>query len=607
MAKEKIMQVVEDDEIENVGIMSGFMDDIDDFLSEIMEEEQEAMSGEDDEMARVTGRTPDSPEILMNNLRGNMRSLDARREELADMVGFSAAEETPDEVLAMLQPVLAQQDMAGIASMLSPPSSGSPRANPELLAPPAPAGGVPSLPMAQGPMPMPPAAPAPAPMQMKQGGLVQHFQDGGEGVSSASDDYYQFPAEVVARAMQIMNQEKEDLPNAIEVAKQLSPEYQAFLGTSPEQAKAQLLMSLGQAAFNYGANVDAQGRPLRGSGVARLAGALAPVPAMIGKTASDIQKQEQAAKALALQSGQAQVSAAQERNTQLMQEQSDLARDILKEQYKTTKPTALEQKIDAYMSTGRFETREDAIEAIYSTAVVDPNTGNMMVRNPFTGKAEVLPMTYPDQMQLGNLPTGGFGFETEDLAFDPGKGVGITTGIITLYNSIPGQLPFLPVFYEREKAVNALVGLQADIIKALASTGRPSNLERQQLSQMLPTANDWGENPEIGRNKVIELVDAMGQRYVQAKRLSQDQSTARSIRTEASERVNQIEGILSRMLNEDAYDSAMLALNGNVDQYRAFNEMTLEELGKVDFNQLSDTERAVLIEVLRKRRMNPDG
>jgi len=99
----------------------------------------------------------------------------------------------------------------------------------------------------------------------------------------------------------------------------------------------------------------------------------------------------------------------------------------------------------------------------------------------------------------------------------------------------------------------------------------------------------------------------MGQRYVQAKRLSQDQSTARSIRTEASERVNQIEGILSRMLNEDAYDSAMLALNGNVDQYRAFNEMTLEELGKVDFNQLSDTERAVLIEVLRKRRMNPDG
>src|SRR6056300_1118821 len=101
MAKEKKMQVVEDDEIENVGIMSGFMDDIDGILAEIMEEEQEATSGEDDDMARVMGRTPDSPEILMNNLRGNMRSLDARREELAEMVGFSAAEETPDEVLAM--------------------------------------------------------------------------------------------------------------------------------------------------------------------------------------------------------------------------------------------------------------------------------------------------------------------------------------------------------------------------------------------------------------------------------------------------------------------------------------------------------------------------
>jgi hypothetical protein len=37
----------------------------------------------------MLGRTPDSPEILMNNLRGDMRSIDARRDELADLVGYS--------------------------------------------------------------------------------------------------------------------------------------------------------------------------------------------------------------------------------------------------------------------------------------------------------------------------------------------------------------------------------------------------------------------------------------------------------------------------------------------------------------------------------------
>jgi len=265
MAKDsKKMQVVEDDEIENVGIMSGFMDDIDEFLGEIMEEE--ALAGEEDEMARVTGRTPDSPEILMNNLRGNMRSIDARREELAEMVGYNAAAETPDEVLAMLQPVLAQQDMAGIASILSPPSSGSPQALPEFLAPPAPAGGVPSLPMDQGPMP--------APMPMKDGGIVQYFQEGGEGVS-ADSSYSAYPQEIVelakARVMQMLEapQATATPETLIERTTALTPQYEELLGVDKQAAKAQFLASLGQAALRYAGNVGPSGERLRGSGLAR--------------------------------------------------------------------------------------------------------------------------------------------------------------------------------------------------------------------------------------------------------------------------------------------------------------------------------------------------
>jgi len=169
MKKQKKMQVVEDDEIENVGIMQGFMDDLDGMMAEI---DEEMMASEQDETARLMGRTPDSPEVLMNNLRGDYRSIDARREELADLVGYNSAAETPDEVLALLQPVLAQQGVAALPA-LSPPPVGQP---PLASTPPGPPGGVASLPTDQGPMPpaMPPAMP---PMGMADGGIVERFME----------------------------------------------------------------------------------------------------------------------------------------------------------------------------------------------------------------------------------------------------------------------------------------------------------------------------------------------------------------------------------------------------------------------------------------------
>jgi hypothetical protein len=107
--KNKI-QMVDDDQVENVGIMSGFMDDLEGLLEELSAEEMEGMEeGDEADMARTMKRSPDSPEILMNNLRGDMRSIDARREELSDLVGFREAEETPEGVLALLQPILGQQ------------------------------------------------------------------------------------------------------------------------------------------------------------------------------------------------------------------------------------------------------------------------------------------------------------------------------------------------------------------------------------------------------------------------------------------------------------------------------------------------------------------
>lgn len=87
------------------GILSGFEDEL---------EEMEEAPEPSEEMPQMA-RTPQNPEILMNNLRGDMRSVDARYMELAQMVGEEAAMETPPEVLAMLQPQFAQQ--AGIGAL----------------------------------------------------------------------------------------------------------------------------------------------------------------------------------------------------------------------------------------------------------------------------------------------------------------------------------------------------------------------------------------------------------------------------------------------------------------------------------------------------------
>ena len=122
----------------NSGIMAGFEDEMPEDTEEESMEEMPPMA-----------RTPQNPEILMNTLRGDMRSLDARYQELAQMVGEEAAMETPPEVLAMLQPQLA-----------------------------APAAGIGALPQAQGMMPpnmgMPPpnmGMPPPDQMAMPQGGI----------------------------------------------------------------------------------------------------------------------------------------------------------------------------------------------------------------------------------------------------------------------------------------------------------------------------------------------------------------------------------------------------------------------------------------------------
>jgi len=145
----------------NSGIMAGFEDDVEDMQPEEPEEQMSPMA-----------RTPQNPEILMNTLRGDMRSVDARVQELAQMVGDQAAQETPPEVLALLQAQLAQQ--GGIGALPQSPGMGMPPA-PDTGMPPQ---GMPAMPpqgaAPQGPVGAPPFPQgASAPQQFNHGGSVE--------------------------------------------------------------------------------------------------------------------------------------------------------------------------------------------------------------------------------------------------------------------------------------------------------------------------------------------------------------------------------------------------------------------------------------------------
>lgn len=134
-------------ESRNSGIMAGFE------MDEGAEDAPDVDENADLEEMPPMARTPQNPEILMNTLRGDMRSVDARYMELAQMVGEEAAMETPPEVLAMLMGQMGAQQ-GGIGALpqgqgMMPPGAEQMAAPDQMGAPqPAPA-------MPQGGIPMP--------------------------------------------------------------------------------------------------------------------------------------------------------------------------------------------------------------------------------------------------------------------------------------------------------------------------------------------------------------------------------------------------------------------------------------------------------------------
>ena len=400
---------------ENVGIMQGFADLLDD-------DEMEAIGGgeeKDFDTSSMKERTPKSPEILMNNLRGDMRSIDARVEELADLVGYNAASSTPTEVLALLQPVLAAEAQKGIGALPGGMPPGMPPGAEAGMPPGMPPGAEAGMPPgAEGGMPpgMPPGMPeggigslmaeggGQPPMQMAGGGYVQRFKSGSteDGVTPVTDDTSMvgnYPSEMISKArnevMQFLTRNPVTVPDLAAETQKRVPLYEKILGIDKGVTQGQALLDIGQAAFNYASNVDEQGRPLRGSAISRLSRAAAPLPAKIGARLAEQAKADQAIKLTALQASEKDISEIRAQNTKLIESQRKAWSDVAKSTIKGPFGSGKEGMILEYFTKlapdyGDAKTSPEQ-DRVFETSIrdytqeqqvetTDPVTGNKSIR-----------------------------------------------------------------------------------------------------------------------------------------------------------------------------------------------------------------------------------
>ena len=198
----------------------------------------------------------ETPKDLMDSIRGNDRSVDERRTELAEFVGEEDAEQTPETVLAMVQPTIMLTERGAMDSGVGELMEGVADVDMETMEgePTDVGGGVASL-MGVGQPPV---------QNFRNGGIVQKFKDGNpvsfadyvtqgaqiaESLYPSQDDYF--------KKMALLNLSNLGVTTGLGLASGRSPSGQplggnfiskvAQIGTelSPEITKS--AMSLAQA------------------------------------------------------------------------------------------------------------------------------------------------------------------------------------------------------------------------------------------------------------------------------------------------------------------------------------------------------------------------
>jgi hypothetical protein len=179
------------------------------------------------------------------------------------------------------------------------------------------------------------------PIQMKDGGLVQRFQDGSdeEGVTPDDEDEpsslgMNLPPELLQYAQQgyskMLTQPMAKTPDLKATTLEREKLYRDLLGDDKESRQAQMLFMLAQKGLQFAGNVDAQGRPLRGSPMSRFANVASSIPGEIGKFIADEDKNERAIRMAAIQAAEKEREQVREGNIKLVESQRKAFGDILK-------------------------------------------------------------------------------------------------------------------------------------------------------------------------------------------------------------------------------------------------------------------------------------
>lgn len=280
-------------------------------------------------------------EELINSIRGNDRPLQDRVAELATYVGEQDAVQTPESVLAMVQPTIMMSEEGAIDSgvggliqqVIGETDMGAEMGQ-----------GVGAL-MAQG-QPAPEMAP---PQQFAVGGAVKKFEKGGDPAAELGfQTYYD----------------------------QYLPVYENLIAESQEERDKDRALALAKAGFQFASGRDAKGQNIAGSGfLANLASAGEGLIGDISTLDRERRKSQQAAKTLALQSAFATDQAGRSAAARMAESQYDRTTKLLVEQLKQVNK----------VNTGLFEVAKTGTDIDGRDVFSVLNTATGSVQTGITG------------------------------------------------------------------------------------------------------------------------------------------------------------------------------------------------------------------------------
>ena len=240
----------------------------------------------------------ESPKEVIDAIRGNARPLESRYQELATFVGEEDALQTPESVLALVQPTIMMSEEGAMDTGIAELMQGM-MGDVEMAPGSEMAEGVGSLMMAG-------ASEAPAPQNFNQGGAVRLQEGGDVGILQALMTASQPPTAETVKGYY----------------ESLLPMYQEILGRDEEAREASRaagFFDIAQAGLNLASGIDPRtGRSTAGQSFAsQLASAASGLPERFAERAAQERSAEQALRASALQTAMQQAQGSQDFQQQL--------------------------------------------------------------------------------------------------------------------------------------------------------------------------------------------------------------------------------------------------------------------------------------------------